>query len=330
MNTDLEYTGSHLYHRFLGRNPTETELDDLVKYGLGYGGYIWEDPRLRSQSSDVPILLLFSSCHCEQILQYLKLYRPDILESHSVNILFTHRLLLHRGHFNLDLIHAIFGHADKVLTNNMNLKFQELSTVALLPHCKPTCRIVTFVPPSFAALWPVVRYFGEEPVAKAKLEGKSLGDLIREFHEGTLDCMFGQRYAQQIERLVECEKNCDVGISDFMKRNLKTHRLFFTSNHMTGHVAAHITNKALGWMGFRMDAEDHALSLPTNFANFTNHWPEEKYAWDYFQFQYPMRYTEDWGGSSAFYPAVIQEIYNSMTDPAAVLANPNVPVELQS
>lgn len=330
--SEIDYLASHLFHRFLGRNPSDQEHADMVQYGLdngGIDGYFWPDEKLRSQPANVPILLLYSSCHCEQILCYLKAYRPDVLEACSVNILFTHRLLLRRGFFSLEWVQALFGHADKLLCNLMSPKFQELSTVNLLPSCKVACKVVSFVPPSFAALWPVVRHFGEEPVAKGLLAGKSAADMIAEFHVGTLDCMFGDRYEQQMARLRKKEETCDVRITDFMERHLKTTKLYFCSNHPSYNLIAHITNKSLGWLGFSMKEDAHALAVPTNGANFHNHWPESNLEWEHYGFEYPQRYTADWGGASKFYPAVIEESVMTMRDPKAVLANPITPVELE-
>lgn len=327
--SELDYTAQHLYHRFLGRNGTDKEIEDLVTYGLGYGGYYWPDARLRSQPSDVPMLWIYSSCHAEQILTYLKDYRPDVMDRFSVNAAFTHRLLLHRGHFNLDLLQAIFGHSDKLLCNLMSAKFEELSTTALLPSMKPFGQVVSFVPPSFSAFFPVTKYYGEEPVARGLLDGKTVGQLIREFHEGTFDCLFQDRYVRQIDRLKAREGDHDIGLTELIGNHHKTHKMFFCDNHPTFHVITHITDAALIRFGLKgHDDPEHALKVPVNGGNFSNHFPETDYERKFYGFTYPKQFTEDWGGASAFYPGVIEDIAKRMTDPKTALEG-FTPVELE-
>lgn len=327
--TDAEYTAQHLYHRYLGRNPSDKELLDLVELGLGYGGYFWPDPRLRTQGPDVPILTIYSSCHSEQILTYLRTHRPDVLETHSVNIMFTHRLLLCRGRFDLNLVHAMFGHSDKLLCNLMSKKFDELSTSALLPHAKSSCQVVSFVPPSFSAFFPVSKYYGEEPVARGLLDGKTVGQMIREFHDGSFECLFHDRYVKQIERLKAREEDHDIGLTGFIGKYHKDVKCFFCDNHPAFPIITHVANLALQRFGFKAhDDPEHALKVPVNGGNFTNHFPETSYERSFYGFTYPKRFTEDWGGAAAFYPGVIEDIAKRMTDPAKALEG-FVPVELE-
>jgi hypothetical protein len=324
-----EQLASHIFHRFLGRNPDDKERNDLVVRGLGHDGYLWHDERwYRDDAKKLPILLFYTSCHAEQFLSYLKQHRPEIIDSHYIFVLFTHRLLLYRGYFSLELVHAIFGHADLVITNPMNPKFEELSTIPLLPHCQPSCKIATFVPPSVSAFWPVVEVFGEEPVAKAMLDGLTADETVARYLAGTLDCLFEQRYQSQLERLRLREKDCDVAISDFIDRHHRDHKLFFTSNHPTFPLVGFIMEWLLSWLGFPPAGAD-PISLPTNGANFSNHYPETDYEWKHYGFTYPKRWEREWGGADKFYPGIIRKAFETIKDPQHVLSTPVTPVELE-
>lgn len=321
-----EQLAGELFRMFVGRNPDGKEQNDIVVFGLGYTGYLWHD---LEHGVNRPILLMYTSCHAEQFLSYLRQYRPEWLRQFHFVILFTHRLLLHRGFFSLEFIHGIFKHADLVFTNPMNPKFEELSTVPLLPLCKPTCKIVTFVPPSVAAFWPVVEAFGEEPAAKMMMDGLTVDEAVKQFSDGKMDCMFDYRYQSQMERLKRREQDCDVAISGFIDAHLKTHKMFFTANHPTFHLAAYIMEMGLRKFGFEHKPDDWLLGLPINGAGFSNHYPETHYEWGHYGFQYPRRWENEWGGAANFYSGIIRKCYERIKDPAHVLNNPVVQVELE-
>lgn len=322
-----EQLAGELFRLFVGRNPDSKEKNDLVSLGFGYAGYLWHD---LDNGISKPILLMYTSCHAEQFLSYLRQHRPDVLDKYHCVILFTHRLLLHRGFFSLEFVHGVFKHADLVITNPMNPKFEELSTIPLLPLCKPDCKIATFVPPSVSSFWPVVEVFGEEPIAKAILAGLTCEQTIGQFMTGKLDCLFDYRYQSQMERLKLREKDCDVAISGFIDNHLKTHKMFFTSNHPTFHLAAYIVEQLLHKLNLSMArGADWALSMPVNGAGFSNHHPETDYEWRHYGFTYPQRWEKEWGGAAKFYPEVIRKAYQTIKVPEQVLNVPVTPVELE-
>lgn len=321
----MSRNAKEIYRRFLGREPDGKELDDLLTVGLGPLGYLWTDDRCNGEVRvDKPILLFYTSCHAEQMVVYLKQYRPDILDKFQWLVLYTHRLLLHRGKFNLDLIHAIFAQAHTIITNPMNPRFEELSTIPLL--AKATGAVAKFVPPSVTAFWPVVEHFGEEPVARAMLAGFTADQIIAQFDSGTLGCCFGSRYEHQINRLRKREEDCHATLSGFIDTHHREHKLFFTSNHPTFPVIGHLMEGCLRHLGYAAGPEP--LSLPMNAANFSHHFPETNYEWEYFRFRYPMRFPKDRGGSE-FYRNAIRAICERTTDPAQVIANPKTPVEIE-
>lgn len=322
--TPTSHLAAHIFHYFLDRNPNEKEINDMLEVGIGHTGYLWTDDRFMGQIIKTkPILLFYTSCHAEQMITHLKFYRPDLLEKFQWMILYTHRLLLHRGKFNLDLIHAIFSKADTIITNPMNPRFEELSTIPLLKYA--TGHVAKFVPPSVAAFWPVIEYFGEQPVAKAMVKGDSLEKIQSDFSSGKLDCCFEERYGHQLQRLRMREEDCDAKLSSFIEAHLQSHKLFFTTNHPTFTVIAQLMESCLSKLGYEWKIDP--LSVPMNAANFTHHFPETAYEWGYYNFNYPIRWPEDRGGSK-FYLDAIELIYKKITDPQSVIDNPLTPVEI--
>lgn len=294
-----------VFHKFVGDNPTDEEL----RHFRVHMGHINKEDRylqLNTTGTGRRWLLIYTSCHAEQIAKYIQDFRPDVTDQLDIILLFTHRMQLTGPSANNRLVWALFSKSDFVIANVLSHKFGVFSTDALFPHCRPDCRIVSFVPPCCACWWPVASHFGEEPVAAYMDQGLSAEAMTERFRAGTFDSLFAYRYKDQIERLAFRERNRDVKISDFIVRRHKAHKMFFTTNHPTFNLIAYITDECLSRIGFKLHGEDHALSLPVNHAGFGNHWPESDYEWAFYGFEYLKRFDQDYGGPNAYYSALIQ------------------------
>jgi hypothetical protein len=303
-----------LYRWFLGVTPTKEEMLHAavhVTTDTKHNCYLQVDKRMFNEKEPArKHLLVYSSCHCEQIGVYLEKYRPDVLDDCYLHMLFTHRMDCNREVSNNRLVWSMFANADLIIWNVLDAKFGQRSTEVLGKHCKPDVKIVSFVPPSCACWWPVTEFHGEQPVESAVDEGQSLDEIIANFSAGKLNYHYSYRFESQIARLAHRECNRDVGLSDYVMRHYKTHRMFFTFNHPSFHVISYLADQCLGKLGFKMLGEGHSLTVGVNEANMGNHYPDHPSMWEFYGFEYPMDLARERGGWQLYYPQVIREAAN--------------------
>lgn len=302
----------YAYARFLAVQPTPGEIIHAGQYVATEikhnTAYLQFDPRIFSEPKGKrKNLFVYSSCHCEQIAHYLTHYRQDVLDGYYLHYLMTHRMALTRPASDNRLIKAMFANADLVIWNVLGSKFQEQSTEVLGKHLKPEARVVSFVPPCFAAFWPIAEFFGEEGVVAYLEAGKNVEEIIELFRSGRFDCKFELRFKDQIERLAFREADRDVKLSAFIQRNYVNHKLFLTVNHPAYPTVAYIVENCLGYLGFKEKGEAHCLAREVNEAEFGAHLPETNYEFAYYGFKYPLRYPKERGGADAYYTALIKD-----------------------
>lgn len=296
----------------LNEKPTEVEIDHAVEFwgpAGRDGGYYWPDERVLGPFAANKFLLLYSSCHCEQILTYLKRYRQDVLAEYNVHVLMTHRLQLDPVATNNRLTWSCFKNADLIIWTRLPEKFGAFSTVQLEKHCKPSCKTVDFTPPTFASFWPVAEFFGEEAVQEYMLAGKTADEMVELFKAGHFDCHFRSRWPEQCQALEYRERNREVKILEYMKRHFRTHKMLFTTNHPGGHLVGWIVDESLGRLGFKQLGEEHTLlEVPTSLHGFgEHHFPETDYEFSFYKFIYPKQFTSWGGGPEQYYENLIRK-----------------------
>lgn len=331
-----QHLASHVYRYFTQVNPTDQQRDHLadqvettsnVLVKVLSNKYLVIDDRILHPEKGGPndIMVFYTSCHAYQFIRYLTTYRPEVLEDYLIVILYNHLLINARPHFDLNLLQLIMGRAAVVITNPFSEKFGDLSLHSLMVHYDPRTQTdITFVPPSVSHYWPVSEHFGEEPVARYIYnDGTTANEMIDQYLRGRFICMFSERSKRQMDRLGLRGQNCDVQINKFIHDHQKTHKMFFTSNHPTFHLIGHIMDGCLKLIGYDAKGDDFNLALPTNGGEMRNHNPETQYEWDFYEFQYPRRYTTDWGGENMFYPAIIKRVAEKLKtiEKAAELLN---------
>ena len=301
----------YAYARFLASQPTPGEIIHAAQNcttDTKHNCYLQLDPRIFSEPRGKrKNLLVYSSCHCEQITDYLTRYRQDVLDRYYLHCLMTHRMSLARPESNNRLVHAMFAEADAVIWNVLGPKFEEQSTDVLGKYLKADAQVVSFVPPCFAAFWPIAEFFGEEGVVEYLVAERTAEDIIAIFRSGRFECQFAWRFKDQIERLAFREKDRDVKLSAFVSRNYINHKLFLTVNHPTYPTVAYIVESCLGYLGFKELGEDHCLAREVNECGFGAHLPETDYEFRHYGFKYPLRFPNERGGADAYYTALIRD-----------------------
>ncbi len=301
----------YAYARFLASQPTPGEIIHAAQNcttDTKHNCYLQLDPRIFSE----PIgkrknLLVYSSCHAEQICVYLNAYRQDVMDQCYLHMFFSHRATLGAPESNNRLVHSIFGAADYIIWNDLAENFGCFSTAVLGKHCKTGVQIVSFVPPSCACFWPICEHHGEIGVVDYLDAGCNVNEIIERFLAGKFNYQYESRFQSQIDRLRYREAHRDVKISSYVLRHLKTHRMFFTYNHPSFHLIAYIVENCLGYLGFKELPEEHSLEVPQNLAAFGNHYPDHSSSFNFFSFAYPMDFARERGGANIYYPTVINE-----------------------
>lgn len=259
---------------------------------------------------DKPRLLLYSSCVAEQVRHWLISTRLG--ETHSIDVLLIHVLECDGVNDIADSPHrSAIERADFIGTNCFSPRWANLGLHRVHELRKPSSKLFTWVPPNFAALWPVVEHFGEHGVMAMIKDGAKCGDIIEAFKTMRFNPMFAQRWTEQTERIAKLESTCDIKLSDFVIRNRTWLKLWFTENHPTYHIVAHIGMQLANLIGEDMRAAEDCASVQHDALGIWNTWPETEYEFNHFGFAYPMRYetTPNWGGLE-WYHGLIHRIFD--------------------
>ncbi len=303
---------NEVWQKFFAREPTSTEIEVFVKR-CEQNEHSWcriDDRIFTDTVWKRPHLVIYSSCHVNQIMIYLEEYRRDVLDKYYVSAVLCHQLQLDCKPEQRELFDRIFATAEVVFCNVLPDKFGWTATSTFLKNCRPDTKVISFVPPTCAAFWPVCTPFGEDGVISHMRDGLNANGIIDLFRKGAFRPCFEKRFEEQLSNLALRETPRDVKLSDFYRRRHKTHKVQFTFNHATFHVISYIVEQFLKCLGgIEARDEDWCLSLPTNGARMGSHFPESSYEFDYYNFAYPMRYLDDRGGTAAFYANEIRQSY---------------------
>jgi len=257
-------------------------------------------------------LLIYAACAGVAFRNYFEHVRPEIREHFVIHHIFDHALVIHilRNHeFPLPrLVPRLFREADALLYHPISGAYEELSDSTLVRLLKPNCKAVRYTGPHHGCWWPICPHFGEQPVVRYLEKGLTPDEIWVKFLEGTFDPLFEERFKLQMEWLRGYETANDVRLTGFIERNYRKAKLFLTDNHASFHLIAYIADKCMGALGFPEMGEEHAVSLSPEKWVVGAAYPETHYEFDYYKFEYPMRFADTWGGIT-FYRDRIHEAF---------------------
>jgi hypothetical protein len=136
------------------------------------------------------------------------------------------------------------------------------------------------------------KYINREPIEHLKSQGYSLNDVLRMFSNNEIDFDYENRFNKSIEILKTKEEKCQVKVSEFIVKHVRSVKLFFTQNHPTTCVLAHIANQVLSILGYNVKYDEFAY--PDNVCNLPGEWPTSSYDMSYWKFQYNCRIQDSW------------------------------------
>jgi FkbM family methyltransferase len=189
----------------------------------------------------------------------------------------------------------------------------------IMTYLSPNCKIISFPYIYNSSLWILVppanidgyignyadmdKYINREPIEKLKVKGYSLDEVLQMYSKGEIDFDYEKRFNKSIEILKKKEELCDVKVSEFIEKNIRKHKLFFTQNHPTTCVFIHCVNQILSILGHNHKFD--AFSYPENICNLPGEWPHTSYDIKYWNFEYKNNNI-----NNSWYVGHIKNIYN--------------------
>jgi len=125
-------------------------------------------------------------------------------------------------------------------------------------YLKSDCKIITF-PSLYADIFPVYKEGkytkGLKNIEDLLLSGNTKDEILQIFKNGLVNFHLGDRLNFSLDFMIKKEAWCNIKASDFIRDNIKKHRLFDTQNHPTEILMSFIANEIFERIGidFRLD-----------------------------------------------------------------------------
>lgn len=210
----------------------------------------------------------------------------------------------------------IFQPIDKkygVYSTDKNIKDNIM--VHLPSHCKTisipyiyNSSLWILIPPceidGYISNYPMMnKYINREPIEKLKIKGYSLDEVLELYFKGKIDFDYCNRFNESINILLKKEEMCDIKVAEFIRKNIKKHKLFLTQNHPTTCIYIHCVNQILSILGYNHKYNE--FEYPENVCNLPLEWPQTSYDIKYWEFDYNCNIDDNW------YINHIKNIYNN-------------------
>jgi hypothetical protein len=152
---------------------------------------------------------------------------------------------------------------------------------------------------------------GNRDVITSLIKDKTLDEIIQMYQNNKIDFNYKSRFESSLLKLQEKEQKCDVHISEFIKNNIQNHKLFFTQNHPTPVIFAHVSYQILNIIKTKY------TNNVKNEYTFVNHnqlcngpkWPICKNDIDYWKFNYIQTAEEE---ADNYYIELITKYYHNI------------------
>jgi len=127
-------------------------------------------------------------------------------------------------------------------------------------------------------------YIGRESIINLKANGYSLAEVLQLYSNGEIDFEYQNRFNKSIEILKKKEEICDIKVSEFIEKNIRKHKLFYSCRHPTTCVFIHCVNQVLSILEYN-DKYDE-FSYPEDVSKIGSGPPHSSYDEKYWNFEY--------------------------------------------
>jgi hypothetical protein len=176
----------------------------------------------------------------------------------------------------------------------------------VLAQVASRARVIYFNSPSTACFWPVVAHWGADGVYELARRGFSKEAVKSALDAGDFPCLFEERFRRDMARLEEKDAEAEIKIVPTIQERFRQYKLFWSFNHPTFPFASHIADALLGVMlgdRFRMP-ESFIWSLPSDGYELRPVFPETRYEWDFYGFQYPRHFEQAENGLEFYFDQI--------------------------
>jgi len=190
----------------------------------------------------------------------------------------------------------------------------------ILSYLKPNCLKISFPYIYNSGIWGITKDAIDKDDgtecgnrnAIHNLKCNSLEEVIEMYHKNNIDFNYELRFESSLEKLQEKEQKCDIKVSEFIKNNIKNHKLFFTQNHPTPYLFAFISNNILNKIKThfpsKITREEYEFTDHNELCNGPK-WPISKSDIEYWKFTYIQLPEED---ADNYYIELITKYYNNI------------------
>jgi len=265
-------------------------------------------------------LVFYTNCQCRGIDFFLKKRLTEVTE---VNTKHIENFTLIKDKLEIPI--DVLKNTDLFIYQPIDRKHGPYSTDpdisgGIMSYLPSDCKKISFPYIYNSALWVFIppaaidgligeyvevdKYENPQPIQRLKKLGHSLDEVLSMYSRGEIDFDYHNRFNKSIGILKEKEKHCDVKISDFIERNIRKQKLFFTQNHPTTCVFIHCVNQILSILG-----DDYMFDetlYPNNICNLAGRHPHTSYDLRHWGFEYKEEYVNDGN-----YIVHIKNIYNN-------------------
>ena len=232
-------------------------------------------------------LVIYSTCQGSGLAHYLKHYLKD----YKIKVFHNYKLVLKQNKDWLKEFRNWLKETKIFIYQEMPSKWKEYSTDLsvknnLLTYLPKDC--IKIVIPYVYAEWfwglgkirlrdgtanfnkadietqKLKKYINKEIIINLKNSGNDLKKILKLYDENKIDFKYNDRKIEGINILKEKEKTSDVKISDFILKNYKKKKLFYTQNHPTHIILEEMSKQILN-------------ILKINHIDFENYFKNKKY-----------------------------------------------------
>jgi len=152
-------------------------------------------------------------------------------------------------------------------------------------------------------------------ITEFKEAGIGLEEVLSLFKCKMIAFNLVDRFNDSMEVLEEREKDCNIKVSDVIKKNFRDKKVFLTQNHVTNIVLFHVINSILKETGYQ------EVEIPKeNLLNQVSR-PITPYEIEAFRFSYQTVPDEGW---FEYYKAMIERIYKGDCRPCNEIYSANL------
>ncbi|MDD5618384.1 MAG: WcbI family polysaccharide biosynthesis putative acetyltransferase [Candidatus Omnitrophica bacterium] len=218
--------------------------------------------------NSVKNIFIYANCQGEMISYILKTI-PAINDLYTIDFVFNWILIEEKKDVPLEKIKD----ADVFIYQPLAEKYGIYSPVNMLHYLKKDCIPISFPYIYNAALWPFylddkcisddvlslhgIRLFDYGIIAAYVKNGVDDSELLDLYKKHKIDFMFNRRFQYTMKILRQHEEDATVRVADFIEKNIRKVRLFYTCNHPAPIILNHCVNQILDVLGVKNHSLDY-------------------------------------------------------------------------